>query len=133
MSEAARSYPSIYSEEYQRIVDRVNHATTPVAYHKACQELLIFVDLHIDTIRAAYETRGNIRPYETGTMVYCKVEGHLVRNGRVYGHRLTEISGHPPKLEYYVQMFYEHTEPSDRDVAFLNADYVFDKAEDAFK
>jgi len=127
-----RSYPSIHSEEYQRIVDLVKNSKTDIEYRKACQELLIYTDLHIDKICAEYEKRVGVRPYQAGTMVYCKVEGHLVRNGRVYGHRVTEVSGHEPKLEYYVQLFYEGVVPSDRDVAFLSSNQVFDKAEEAF-
>lgn len=127
-----RSYPSIYSEEYERIVDKVNSAKAGFEYHKASQELLIFVDLYIDSIRAEYEKRNGTRPYQAGTLVFCKVEGHLVRSGRIYGHRLTEVSGHESKLEYYVQLFYDHTEPSDQDLAFMSANQVFDKAEEAF-
>jgi len=126
-----RSFPSIYSEEYQEILDRVNAARTAETYHKACQELLIYVDLHIDGIRAVYEERGGVRPYQAGTEVYCMIEENLVRKGRVYGHRLTEVSGQEPKLEYLVHLFFEGDAKSSP--LWKNAEFVHDKAEDAFK
>lgn len=133
MNEATRSCPSIYSAEYQRIVDKVNCARNTVEYQKACQELLIFVDLHVDGIRQAYEKRGEFQPFQAGTMVYCKVEDHLVRCGRTYGHRLTEISGHPAKLEYYVQLFFDGAREDQQLAQWINADNVFANAEEAFK
>ena len=130
-----RSCPSIYCEEYQRIVDRVNSACNPTSYHKACQELLIYVDLHIDSIRQAYEARGMngaFQPIQVGTMVFCKVEDHLIRSGRVYGHRLTEIGGQDPKLEYWIELYYRDGDLRGGDTNWISSDDVFDKAEEAF-
>jgi hypothetical protein len=126
-----RSYPSIDSPDFWKLIDAV-HEKHNDGELVAAEALIEYVDRHVDGLRLYYESRVGVEMIQPGTEVYVVEAQHLVRNGRVYGHRVTEIAGQEPVVEYRVQLFYHNLDISDCDMTWENASHVFVNASEAF-